>query len=72
MTTTTSPYAATAAERTVPMTAKFVVTKRFTDGHLAGIVIRETTSVEFHVGEIITAGAWTGPGYVVEAVERVA
>jgi hypothetical protein len=53
------------------MAAKFVVTKRFTDGALKGITIRETTGVEFRVGDVITPGV-TGAGYVVEAVERVA
>lgn len=48
---------------------KFVVTKRITSGSLAGMVIKETTSVEFEVGQVVTPGAWTGPGYVVEAVE---
>lgn len=47
----------------------YVVTKRFTDGALKGLVIRETTAVKFEVGEVVAPGAWTGPGYVVEAVE---
>jgi hypothetical protein len=54
------------------MAPRFVVTKRFTDGNLAGLVIREETGVEFRAGDVIEAGAWTGPGYVVEAVERIA
>ena len=54
------------------MPPKFIVTKRFTDGLLAGLTIRETTAVEFEVGMIVPSGAWTGSGYVVEAVEVIA
>ena len=53
------------------MTSKFVVTKRFTAGNLAGIVIREETAVEFAVGDV-GGGAWLGSPFIVVAVERVA
>lgn len=48
----------------------YLVTKRFTDGTLKGLAIQERTTVPFEVGEKIPAGTWTGPGYVVEAVEE--
>lgn len=54
------------------MRPMFEVTKRITDGPLVGMTVVETTSVEFEVGEVITPSAWTGSGYVVEAVARVA
>ena len=50
------------------MASKFVVTKRFTGGILAGLVIREDTDVEFHVGQT-GGGSGFGSPYVVEAVE---
>jgi hypothetical protein len=46
----------------------FKVTKRFTSGLLAGLVIEEVTSVEFKVGFEVKAGRH-GSGYVVAKVE---
>jgi hypothetical protein len=53
------------------MPPKFIITKRFIEGNLADLTIEELTSVEFEVGTIVPAGAWTGSGYVVEDVKKV-
>lgn len=52
-------------------TSTYRVTKRFTDGPLAGMTHTEATSVAFAVGQVIKPWAY-GSGYVVEAVEATA
>ena len=48
----------------------FTVTKKFTTGLLAGLVIEETTSVEFQVGFEAKPSSITPSGYVVIACQK--
>lgn len=49
----------------------FIVRKRFTTGTLKDMTLDDRTPVQFAVGFVVKANAWTGPGYVVEACDEI-
>ena len=49
----------------------FTVSKKFTTGLLAGLVVEEITSVEFQVGSEAAPSSISPSGYVVIACQKV-
>ena len=49
----------------------FTISKQFTTGLLEGLVVEETTSVEFQVGFEAKPSSITPSGYVVIACQKV-
>lgn len=48
---------------------KYIVTKEFVSGHLAGVTVREKTSVSFVVGKVYIPCAG-GSSYKIVSLER--